>query len=158
MVALVIKTLKRSYGCATEFAVEILGGKWKTVILALLKEQDLRYGELRAALPALSDKVLTERLRELEALGLVERPSPGTLYRLSPRGPVAGADPASALSMGNGERRGLRRRLRRTSGEIARFRPGLTGPAYGLANFSPKKSPLFQEGFTGLSASSRVTS
>jgi DNA-binding HxlR family transcriptional regulator len=86
MVALVIKTLKRSYGCATEFAVEILGGKWKTVILALLKEQDLRYGELRAALPALSDKVLTERLRELEALGLVERPSPGTLYRLSPRG------------------------------------------------------------------------
>jgi DNA-binding HxlR family transcriptional regulator len=67
------QTLQRHFGCATEFTLAVLGGKWKTVILCYLKQQPLRYGELRALLPKLSDKVLTERLRELERSGLVAR-------------------------------------------------------------------------------------
>jgi DNA-binding HxlR family transcriptional regulator len=67
-----------------EFAVLVLGGKWKTVLLAHLKEAPRRYGDLRRLTPRLSDKVLTQRLEELQALGLVER-SAGD-YRLTPAG------------------------------------------------------------------------
>jgi len=65
------KNLSRTFGCPTEFALEVLGGKWKTVILSYLKERPLRYAELRRLIPHLSDKVLTERLRDLIGSGLV---------------------------------------------------------------------------------------
>jgi DNA-binding HxlR family transcriptional regulator len=65
--------LARSFNCPTEFALEVLGGKWKTVILAYLRERSCRYAELRQLIPKLSDKVLTERLSDLQAAGLIER-------------------------------------------------------------------------------------
>ena len=61
----------KDYGCPVEFSLDLLRGKWKPVILARLKQGPMRYGQLRRAIPALSDKVLTERLRDLEASGLV---------------------------------------------------------------------------------------
>ena len=39
--------MKKSYGCPVEFSLEFVGGKWRTVILAWLKEAPHRYGELR---------------------------------------------------------------------------------------------------------------
>ena len=63
----------RLYGCPAELALDVLGVKWKTIILARLKDGPLRYGDLRRTVPLLSDKVLTQRLRELEDSGLVER-------------------------------------------------------------------------------------
>jgi DNA-binding HxlR family transcriptional regulator len=51
----------------------VLGGKWKTIILAYLSERPCHYGELRRLLPGLSDKVLTERLKDLQRSGLVAR-------------------------------------------------------------------------------------
>lgn len=85
------RVLAKRFGCATEFTLEVLGGKWKTIILCYLKERPLRYGELRSVLPKLSDKVLTERLRELEEAGLVARRTVGqtngtTVYCLTERG------------------------------------------------------------------------
>lgn len=71
------RRLRRSFSCGVELALEMLGGKWKPVILAHLKEGALRYGELRARIPALSDKMLTQRLRDLEAMGLVRRRKSG---------------------------------------------------------------------------------
>jgi DNA-binding HxlR family transcriptional regulator len=65
--------MKKSYGCPVEFSLEFVGGKWRTVILAWLKEAPHRYGELREKIPGLSDKILTQRLRELEAMGLVRK-------------------------------------------------------------------------------------
>ena len=65
--------MSKVYGCPVEFALDMIGGKWKTVIVARLKQGPMRYGELRRAIPNLSDKVLTERLRDLEARGLVMR-------------------------------------------------------------------------------------
>jgi DNA-binding HxlR family transcriptional regulator len=56
-----------------ELALEFVGGKWKTVILAYLKESPQRFGELRARLPNVSDKILAERLKDLEQLGLIEK-------------------------------------------------------------------------------------
>lgn len=63
---------RRYYGCPVEFSLDVLGGKWKTVILSHLKQGPMRYGELRKAIPELSDKVLTERLRALCGAGLAE--------------------------------------------------------------------------------------
>ena len=71
------RRLRRKFSCGVELALEMLGGKWKPVILAHLKDGALRYGELRARIPALSDKMLTQRLRDLEGLGLVRRRKSG---------------------------------------------------------------------------------
>jgi DNA-binding HxlR family transcriptional regulator len=65
--------LAKSFNCSTEFTLQVLGGKWKTVILCHLSVGPLRYAELRKLMPALSDKVLTQRLRELTDAGLVAR-------------------------------------------------------------------------------------
>lgn len=63
----------RTYGCPVEVTLGVLGGKWKTVILARIKEGDRRFGDLRRSIPQLSARVLTQRLRELEREGLVIR-------------------------------------------------------------------------------------
>lgn len=67
------KRIAKKFYCPTEFTLEVLGGKWKTVILCYLKERSCRYAELRKLTPALSDKMLTERLRDLTESGLVAR-------------------------------------------------------------------------------------
>lgn len=54
-------------------AFEILGRKWTSLILHTLLEGPRHYGELRRAVPDLSDRVLSLRMKELEAEGLVER-------------------------------------------------------------------------------------
>jgi DNA-binding HxlR family transcriptional regulator len=69
----VTRPLATRFNCPTEFALTVLGGKWKTIILAYLSERPLHYGELRQLLPGLSDKVLTERLKDLQQSGLVAR-------------------------------------------------------------------------------------
>lgn len=63
----------RQWHCATEVAMDVLGGRWTVVILAHLKEGVHRYGELRRRMPDTSEKMLTQRLRELERAGLVTR-------------------------------------------------------------------------------------
>ena len=84
-----MKRLPRTFGCPTELALELLGGKWKTVILARLKDGPMRYGELRRRIPRLSDKMLTQCLQGLQDRGLVARdPAAGATarYRLTPAG------------------------------------------------------------------------
>lgn len=65
--------MDKSYYCAVELAVDVIGGKWRPVILAHLKEGVHRYGELRRLIPDMSEKMLAQRLRELQEDGLVER-------------------------------------------------------------------------------------
>lgn len=67
------KRLPTYFHCPTEFTLAVLDGKWKTVILSYLKERPFRYAELRKLVPRLSDKVLTERLRDLTRSGLIVR-------------------------------------------------------------------------------------
>ena len=84
-----LKRLAKHYGCPVELSLEILGGKWKPVILSRLKERPYRYSELRRLIPNLSTKMLTQRLRDLELQGLVERQGisgrPHSLYGLTAR-------------------------------------------------------------------------
>jgi len=67
------RPLANRFNCPTEFALTVLGGKWKTIIIAYLSERPCHYGELRQLLPGLSDKVLTERLQDLQRSGLITR-------------------------------------------------------------------------------------
>ncbi|WP_207933406.1 helix-turn-helix domain-containing protein, partial [Actinomadura sp. GC306] len=61
------------YICALDAAMDVVGGKWKALILWALDERLHRFGELRRSLPGVSEKVLTQQLRELEADGIVRR-------------------------------------------------------------------------------------
>ena len=54
-------------------AIELIGKRWTGAIVCALTEGPLRFGELAKAVPGLSDRLLSQRLRELEEEGLVER-------------------------------------------------------------------------------------
>ncbi|WP_106537007.1 winged helix-turn-helix transcriptional regulator [Haloactinopolyspora alba] len=75
--------------------MDVLGRRWTPVVLAHLKEGAHRYGELRRRMPDVSEKMLTQRLRELERAGLVERtvhdgvPAPVS-YQLTTHGRALG--------------------------------------------------------------------
>lgn len=77
--------------CPVQFVVDLLGNKWSILLLRELFGGDRRTYELLAALPGISTKTLTQRLRELEAHGLVERRiyaeiPPHVEYSLTPKG------------------------------------------------------------------------
>ncbi len=54
-------------------AIELIGKRWTGAIVCALTERPMRFGELGKAVPGLSDRLLSQRLRELEEEGLVER-------------------------------------------------------------------------------------
>lgn len=54
-------------------AIELIGKRWTGAIVCALTERSLRFGELAKAVPGLSDRLLSQRLRELEEEGLVQR-------------------------------------------------------------------------------------
>ena len=59
--------------CGLEAALLVVGGKWKPLILFHLAQGTLRYGELRRAVRGVSDKVLIQQLKELQADGIIDR-------------------------------------------------------------------------------------
>jgi DNA-binding HxlR family transcriptional regulator len=59
--------------CGLDAALAIVGGKWKPLILFHLAHNARRYGDLRRAIGTVSDKMLIQQLKELEADGIVDR-------------------------------------------------------------------------------------
>jgi DNA-binding HxlR family transcriptional regulator len=59
--------------CGLDAAVDVVGGKWKALILWALSVQPRRTGELRRELEGISEKVLIQQLRELQRDGIIER-------------------------------------------------------------------------------------
>ncbi|MBP2664510.1 MAG: transcriptional regulator, HxlR family [Firmicutes bacterium] len=79
------------YQCSMELTLDLIGGKWKSLILWHLGESTLRFSELKKTLPKITQKMLTQQLRELEASGLVNRfiytqIPPKVEYSLTPAG------------------------------------------------------------------------
>ncbi len=64
---------EKGYQCTVEVALEVIGGKWKAVILWHLTHKTLRFSQLRRRLPGVTQKMLTQQLRELERDGMVHR-------------------------------------------------------------------------------------
>jgi len=63
----------KAYHCPVEAAVDVFGGKWKALILWWLQERTWRFAELRRQIPGITEKMLTQQLRELEADGIIAR-------------------------------------------------------------------------------------
>ncbi len=63
----------RSQLCPVVYAVSKLGGKWKLIVVHNLIDGPLRFGELRRAIPDITQRMLTLTLRELEEDGIVNR-------------------------------------------------------------------------------------
>jgi DNA-binding HxlR family transcriptional regulator len=65
--------VERAPGCPLNRCMELLSGAWAAHILWFLSVQPRRFSELRLDIPAISARVLSQRLRELEAKGVVSR-------------------------------------------------------------------------------------
>jgi DNA-binding HxlR family transcriptional regulator len=63
----------KTYHCPVEAALDVVGGKWKPLILWYLGDNVVRFGELQKGLPGVNAKMLTKQLRELENDGVIKR-------------------------------------------------------------------------------------
>jgi DNA-binding HxlR family transcriptional regulator len=81
----------QTYQCAFQVAIDILDGKWKGLILWYLMQGPKRNSELRRLIPPITQKMLTQKLRQLEEEGIVIRTvypvvPPKVDYRLTEQG------------------------------------------------------------------------
>ena len=63
----------KTFHCPVEAALDVIGGKWKPLILWALGDNVLRFNELQKGLPGVNTKMLTKQLRELEGDGVIRR-------------------------------------------------------------------------------------
>lgn len=91
------------YSAAFQRAIELIGKRWTGAVVRALMNRPARFNQLLMGIPGISDRVLTERLRELEVEGMVERlvdpgPPVRVSYRLTPAGRALGPVIASVDS------------------------------------------------------------
>lgn len=82
---------KDKYQCPLEVTMDIIGGKYKGVIIGHLVNKTLRYSELKRLIPHATPKMLIQQLKELETDGIIMRKlypvvPPKTEYSLTERG------------------------------------------------------------------------
>lgn len=67
------KFISNPLSCPVTRAMSIIGGKWKPIILNVIGDRAIRFGKLNQLIPAISNKVLANELKELEIFGLIKR-------------------------------------------------------------------------------------
>jgi DNA-binding HxlR family transcriptional regulator len=72
-----IKVNNKVYPCTVSVVMNLVGGKWKAVILYHLMETHKRYGELRKGMPGVTERTLSLQLKQLEEDGLIARQAYG---------------------------------------------------------------------------------
>lgn len=77
--------------CEVETTLKVIGGRWKVLIIRELITGVKRFGELQRGLPGITQKMLTQQLRELEEYGIIHREvyaqiPPKVEYSLTPMG------------------------------------------------------------------------
>ena len=68
-----IKYNGKVFSCSTSVAMELIGGKWKSVILIYMIDGKKRYNELRKLIPTITERTLSLQLKQLELDGLISR-------------------------------------------------------------------------------------
>jgi len=68
-----IRYKDKEYACPVELTLDLISGKWKWLILWYLQDETLRYGEIKKILGKITQKMLTQSLRELESHELISR-------------------------------------------------------------------------------------
>ncbi|MFW0717444.1 winged helix-turn-helix transcriptional regulator [Pedobacter sp. N23S346] len=68
-----VKLNGKIYPCTVSLTMDLVGGKWKAVILYHLKDEPKRYNELRKEMPSVTEMTLSLQLKQLEKDGLVSR-------------------------------------------------------------------------------------
>jgi DNA-binding HxlR family transcriptional regulator len=59
--------------CPVTTTLSVIGGKWKPIIMYAIKEETKRFSQIKKLIPAISQKMLTQQLRELEEDGIINR-------------------------------------------------------------------------------------
>lgn len=72
-----IKVDGKIYPCPLSLVMDLMGGKWKAVILYYLKNSDKRYNELRKEMPTVTERTLSIQLKQLEEDGIIFRKAEG---------------------------------------------------------------------------------
>lgn len=67
------KSFENPLGCPVVSTLGLISGKWKPMVIHVLIEQPMRFGKLKSVMSPISQKVLTEQLRELESVHIVQR-------------------------------------------------------------------------------------
>ncbi len=75
-----VKLKGKVYPCTVSLTMDLVGGKWKAVILYHIKDEPKRYSELRREMPAVTEMTLSLQLKQLEKDGLLSR----TVYGKKP--------------------------------------------------------------------------
>ena len=70
---ILVKLNNKTFHCAMDVSMSYIGGKWKTVVLWYLKNDAIRFGELRKLCPQITERMLSITLKQLEEDGLVKR-------------------------------------------------------------------------------------
>jgi DNA-binding HxlR family transcriptional regulator len=113
------------YVCGLDAAMDVVSGKWKSLILWELEDHGVRrYAALKRGLPGVSDKVLAQQLREMEADGLLRREvfpevPPRVEYSLTEHGSALNTALESLGDWGRG-------RLERLGGQVVGAVPAAT--------------------------------